>query len=78
MREAASQMWGTRTLDRNIASQYYFRLLKSQDKQSVEDEMKAMTKSQPDRLEFIMNPVVFEVPFWHFKLACSLWNGEIF
>ena len=59
MREAASQMWGTRTLDRNIASQY-FRLLKSQDKQSVEDEMKAMTKSQPDRLEFIKNPVVAE------------------
>lgn len=60
LREAAAQMWGTRTLDRNIASQYYFRLLKSQDKQSVEDEMKALTKSQPDRLEFIKNPVVAE------------------
>ena len=33
LKEAASQMWSTRTLDRNIASQYYFRLLKSQDKQ---------------------------------------------
>jgi hypothetical protein len=33
LKEAANQMWSTRTLDRNIASQYYFRLLKSQDKQ---------------------------------------------
>ena len=26
LKEAASQMWSTRTLDRNIASQYYYRL----------------------------------------------------
>ncbi len=61
LKEAASQMWSTRTLDRNIASQYYFRLLKSQDKQAVEDEMKQKTKSfQNDKLEFAKNPVVAE------------------
>ena len=61
LKEAASQMWSTRTLDRNIASQYYFRLLKSQDKQAVEDEMKQKTKSfQNDKLEFVKNPVVAE------------------
>ena len=60
-KEAASQMWSTRTLDRNIASQYYFRLLKSQDKRSVEDEMKQLTKPlQQNKLEFIKNPVVAE------------------
>ena len=61
LKEAASQMWSTRTLDRNIASQYYFRLLKSRDKQAVEDEMKQKTKSfQNDKLEFVKNPVVAE------------------
>ena len=61
LKEAASQMWSTRTLDRNIASQYYFRLLKSQDKQAVEDEMKQKTKFfQNDKLEFVKNPVVAE------------------
>ena len=33
--EAIREMWSTRTLHRNIASQYYFRLLQSQDKQPV-------------------------------------------
>lgn len=61
LKEAASQMWSTRALDRNIASQYYFRLLKSQDKRAVEDEMKQLTKPfQNDNLEFIKNPVVAE------------------
>ena len=60
LREAAAQMWGTRVLERNIASQYYFRLLKSQDRQAVENEMKALAKSKPDKLEFIKNPVVAE------------------
>ena len=30
--EAATEMWDTRTLQRNVSSQYYHRLLKSQDK----------------------------------------------
>ncbi len=30
--EAAREMWGTRTLQRNVSSQYYHRLLKSQNK----------------------------------------------
>ena len=32
-------MWGTRTLQRNVSSQYYHRLLKSQNKALVHDEM---------------------------------------
>ena len=50
-----------RTLERNINSQYYERLLLSQNKEPVEAEMKEITASyQSDRLEFIKNPVVAE------------------
>ena len=38
-KEAYDQTWSVRTLQRNIASQYYYRILKSQDKQSVKEEM---------------------------------------
>lgn len=61
LKEAASQQWSVRTLDRNISSQYYFRLLQSQHKEPVESEMKELTAPlQKDKLEFIKNPVVAE------------------
>ena len=41
--EAFAESWSVRTLRRNIASQYYFRLLQSQNKQTVIDEMKDKT-----------------------------------
>lgn len=31
-KEAAEQMWSVRTLQRNISSQYYYRMLKTQKK----------------------------------------------
>lgn len=59
--EAAQQTWSVRTLQRNISSQYYYRMLKTQDKQAIEAEMKALTEStQNDKLEFIKNPVIAE------------------
>lgn len=61
LREAIDETWSARTLDRNIASQYYYRLLQSQNKQVVKEEMKGLTASyQRDRLEFVKNPVVAE------------------
>lgn len=61
MREAAREMWSVRTLDRNIGSQYYFRLLQSPKKEAVIDEMKQLTAEyQADKLESIKNPVVAE------------------
>lgn len=61
MNEAASQMWSYRTLDRNISTQYYERLLLSQVKNGVEKEMKQKTAVfQSDKLEFIKNPTVLE------------------
>ena len=60
-KEAAEQTWSVRTLQRNISSQYYYRMLKTQKKELVESEMKEMTASyQNDKLEFIKNPVVAE------------------
>ena len=59
--EAFAETWSVRTLRRNIASQYYYRLLQSQNKTVVENEMKSITAPmQKDKLEFIKNPVVAE------------------
>jgi predicted nuclease of restriction endonuclease-like (RecB) superfamily len=61
MHEVAEQTWNVRTLQRNISSQYYFRLLKSHNKNKVKGEMEQKTSSYLlDRLEFIKNPVVAE------------------
>ncbi len=61
MQEAEKEMWSARTLHRNISSQYYYRLLQSQAKSEVVDEMRQITVSmQEDKLEFIKNPVVAE------------------
>ena len=61
LEEAARESWSVRTLDRNISSQYYQRLLMSQNKAPVEAEMKKITAPmQADKLEFIKNPVVAE------------------
>ena len=38
-KEAFEQTWSTRTLQRNIDTQYYYRLLKSQVKEPVIKEM---------------------------------------
>lgn len=60
-KEAVSQAWSVRTLQRNISSQYYYRMLKTQKKDVVEKEMKEQTAEyQQDRLEFIKNPVIAE------------------
>ena len=57
--EAAENMWSVRTLDRNISTLYYNRIVASIDKKTVEDEMKEKIKSLQTE-EFIKNPVVLE------------------
>lgn len=60
-KEAAEQTWSVRTLQRNISSQYYYRLLKSQVKEPVIAEMKAQNADYPaEKLEFIKNPMITE------------------
>jgi len=60
LNEAAAQIWGYRTLQRNISSQYYQRMLMSQHKDVVRKEMLEITQPLQDRLEFIKNPVIAE------------------
>ncbi len=60
-KEAADEAWSVRTLQRNVSSQYYYRLLQSQKKDLVEAEMLEKTAEwQKDPLAFIKNPVVAE------------------
>ena len=50
-----------RTLQRNINTQYYYRILQSQHKELVEREMLEKTSGfQNDKLEFVKNPVIAE------------------
>lgn len=60
LNEATEQTWSVRTLQRNISSQYYQRMLMSQHKDMVEKEMQEITSPLQDRLEFIKNPVIAE------------------
>lgn len=54
-------MWSVRTLDRNISTLYYQRLLSSQVKNAVENEMLEKTQQfQNNTFDFIKNPVVLE------------------
>lgn len=59
MKEAVENGWGTRALDRQINSLYYERLLSSQDKKPVIDEMKEKTSHlQPE--DVLKDPVILE------------------
>jgi predicted nuclease of restriction endonuclease-like (RecB) superfamily len=61
LKEAAENHWSVRTLDRNISTLYYQRLLSSQIKEPVVQEMKEKTKDfHQDKFEFIKNPAVLE------------------
>lgn len=60
-KEAFEQGWSFRTLNRNINTLYYERLLMSKKKEPVVDEMQDKTKAyQQDKLEYIKSPVVLE------------------
>lgn len=61
LKEASEQMWSYRTLDRNISTLYYRRLLSSQIEEPVKKEMQEKSAAfQNDKMEFIKNPSVLE------------------
>lgn len=61
LNETASENWSVRTLDRNISTQYYYRLLRSPQKETVIDEMMQKTKEyQKNKFELLKSPVVAE------------------
>lgn len=58
-KEAAAQTWSVKTLQRNISSQYYYRILQTQKQELVKNEMEELTAEyQNDKLEFIKRTVV--------------------
>ena len=59
--EALRETWSVKALQRNISSQYYYRILQSQIKEPVIKEMRQLTEAyQSDRLEFVKNPMIVE------------------
>ena len=61
LKEAAENTWSVRTLDRNISTLYYDRLIASKNKEEVEIEMLEKTeKTQLNPSDFIKNPTVLE------------------
>ncbi|MDE5795805.1 MAG: PDDEXK nuclease domain-containing protein [Muribaculaceae bacterium] len=75
--EALQQNWSVRTLQSNVSSQYYYRLISSQRKDLVEKEMLELTASlqSPDPMEFIKNPVIGE--FLGFTVDSSYRESEL-
>ena len=79
MKEAAGENWSVRTLDRNICSQYYHRLLQTPESKRGEviDEMQRLTADyQKDRHKFLRNPVVAEFLGFSQEAAYSETNLE--
>ncbi len=61
IKETANNSWSVKTLDRNIATQYYERLLLSDNKEPVIKEMQEKTKDlQINKLGFLKSPTVLE------------------
>lgn len=61
LKESAENNWSVRTLDRNISTLYFERLLMSQNQNDVQNEMIEKTQDfQLDKFEFIKNPTVLE------------------
>lgn len=74
-REAANEVWSTRTLQRNISTQYYHRMLMSQHKELVHEEMIEKTSPLQGKLEFIKNPVIAE--FLGFPQEATFTESEL-
>ena len=74
-RKACKEGWNSRTLDRNISTQYYHRLLQSPKKEAVIAEMKDKTAGQPHQFELIKSPVIAE--FLGFKAEDSYLESDL-
>lgn len=77
--EAAQQMWSVKTLERNVGSQYYHRLLSSSQREEVEGEMLRLTSAEefdsvsPEH--YIKSPVVTE--FLGISKDCSYTENDL-
>ena len=70
--EAAQNTWSIRTLDRNISTLYYQRLLSSQNKETIEKE----AENKPNEIfNFIKNPTILE--FLNLPTSYSYTEAEL-
>lgn len=63
LKETAREQWDYRTLQRNISSQYYYRLLQTPEqlRHEVSDEMYSLTTDfEHDKHSYLKNPVIAE------------------
>ena len=76
MKEAVDESWSSRTLDRNISTQYYYRLLQTPKKEAVIEEMKQKTAEfQKNQFELIKSPMIAE--FLGFKNEDTYLEGDL-
>ena len=67
MNEASNEGWSSRTLDRNISTQYFYRLMQSPKKNDVVNEMLLKnSENQKNQFELLKSPIVAE--FWDSKM----------
>jgi predicted nuclease of restriction endonuclease-like (RecB) superfamily len=76
MNEAADQNWSTRTLERQINSLYFQRLLSSKNKQALITEVETNNKQDPPTiLDFVKDPYVLE--FLQLQPNATLYEKEL-
>ena len=76
MSEAAHENWNVRMLDRNISTQYYYRLLQAPKKEAVIAEMKRKNAQiSKTQFELVKSPVVAE--FLGFKNEDSYLESDL-
>ena len=75
-KEAYEQTWSVRTLQRNIDTQYYYRLMQSPKKDAVMNEMLQKTaENQRNKFELLKSPIVAE--FLGFKNEDSYIESDL-
>lgn len=76
LNEASKENWSSRTLDRNIQTQYYYRLMQSPKKESVIEEMlEKNVENQKTKFELLKSPIVAE--FLGFKTEDSYLENDL-
>lgn len=76
MNEAAEQNWSTRTLERQINSLYYERLLSSKNKKAlIQKTEKEAKEDQPSILDFVKDPYILE--FLNLNQNATLYEKEL-
>lgn len=76
MNEASNEEWSSRTLDRNVSTQYFYRLMQSPKKNDVVNEMLLKnSENQKNQFELLKSPIVAE--FLGFKNEDSYLENDL-